>query len=551
MEKLNDAQRKIITELMNGVIHHSEPINKLIQASFDTATTIAINGVIAGSAELALAKGLVAEGVATAVVGGISSTAIASIAISSAVMIGIASYYAYITYQDQQRWYRDISHETSMAMEYIGDCFKEDCEEKKDDFFVNRPKFREHPALMSYINLQNMSLLKQGDRGEDYEKKKKKYQEEIEKYIQPDKLQDFEKEMRLYCAGNKVLSDANYIKGQYDNPSMKYAGEFHNSKPQRHSVKWEMRELQKQTMGGKEAIDWAFAIIQDVRKMFGSVPQPVTMFNDGFTFKQVRDKFYGAYKALTFVLYHNINNDELESQIIAPYNEFLKLAIKPECMEQFKEAFRQYRYDGGSCEFDAEEIFKMKLFHNYYTSLKNSTQGNWLNSDNSINWKYQAKRQAIIAGITGGLTLAGGAIKGWAQHSNAVYQEALNNANNQCQTGLNTGNEALIRENCSLNTQVQNGVTGAETRLNEMHQMFQETPVSYSEYLGEHGATMTRYTVVDANITNVAEANALQNCPKVMLDNYQQCSKSLFFPPMSRFSLDKQSQFFFSAKELI
>ena len=551
MDALSKSQQKIITELMNGVIHHSEPINKLIQASFDTATTIAINSVIAGSAELALAKGLVAEGVATAVVGGISSTAIASITISSAVMIGIASYYAYITYQDQQIWLRDISHETNMALYHIGDCLKEEFQDKRDSFFAMAPDFRKHEALMSYIHLKNMDILKQEDKGIDYEKKKKEYKEKIEKHIQPEKLSDFEKEMRLYCAGNKVLSDANYTKGRFKNFSMDYAGEFRNSKPQRHSVKWEMRELQKQTMGGKEAIDWAFAIIQDVRKMFGSVPQPVTMFNDGFTFKQVRDKFYGAYKALTFVLYSNINNDELESQIIAPYNEFLKLAIKPECMEQFKEAFRQYRYDGGSCEFDAEEIFKMKLFHNYYTSLKNSTQGNWLNSDNSINWKYQAKRQAIIAGITGGLTLAGGAIKGWAQHSNAVYHEALNNANNQCPTGLNTGNEALIRENCSLNTQVQNGVTGAETRLNEMHQMFQETPVSYSEYLGEHGATMTRYTVVDANITNVAEANALQNCPKVMLDNFEQCSESLFFPPMSRFSLDKQSQFFFSAKELI
>lgn len=548
---ISQSQQKIITELMNGVIHHSEPINKLIQASFDAATTIAINGVIAGGAELTLATQS-AIGVKATVLGGISSTAITTIAITSAVTIGLASYYAYVAYQDQQRWYRDISHETSMAMFHIAACLKEEYLDRNDYLMTAvLPNFREHPALMSYIHLKNMDILKQEDKGIVYEKKKKEYKEQIEKYIQPDKLQDFEREMRLYCAGNKVLSDANYHKGHYKTASMDYAGEFHNSKPQRHSVAWEARELQKQKMGGKQATDWAFAIKQSVCEMVGSASQPVTMFNDGFAFKQVRDKFYGAYKALTFALYNNINNDNLESQIIAPYNEFLKLAIKPECMDQFKEEFRQYRYYGGSCEFDAEEIFKMKLFNNYYTSLENSTQKNFVNSDNSINWKYQAKRQAIIAGITGGLTLVGGAIKGWAQHNNAVYHKALNNANNQCQAGLNTGNEALIRENCSLNTQVQNGFTGAETRLNEMHQMFQETPVSYSEYLGEHGATMTRYIVVDANITNVAEANALQNCPKVMLDSYQQCSESLFFPTMSRFSLDKQSQFFFTAKELV
>ena len=84
-----------------------------------------------------------------------------------------------------------------------------------------------------------------------------------------------------------------------------------------------------------------------------------------------------------------------------------------------------------------------------------------------------------------------------------------------------------------------------------MHEMMKETPVSYSEYLGEHGATMTRYTVVDANVTNVAEANALQNCPKTMIETYGRCDESFLFPAGSHFILDKNTEFFSVAKNLI
>ena len=112
MDQLSQSQAQIIKELMDGVIHHTEPVNKLIQSTIYTATKIATEAVIAGGAKAAAAgigKFVVAKTVAggaakagtIALAGSVATAATVVIVVTVAVAIAVSAYYAYNIYQDK------------------------------------------------------------------------------------------------------------------------------------------------------------------------------------------------------------------------------------------------------------------------------------------------------------------------------------------------------------------------------------------------------------------------------------------------------------------
>ena len=368
----------------------------------------------------------------------------------------MSAYYAYNIYQDNQRWLDEISKETQMALNIIShQCIKEGLQDK-NDFIAFYQEFRNHEAIMSWIALQNMNITHKEERNIlTYDREKQEHEKRILKNIKEEVIQNgtFDKYMRLYCAGNKILADANYQKGNYKNPSLDYSGEFKNSKPDLWSAGWSGRKVQKKIIAG--------------------------YLNAGFTFDKVRDKYYGMYKALTYALYNNLNNDRLEEEIVKPWNEFLKQAIKPEFMNAFKDEFRRYRYLGGSCEFDATEVYKMKLFHHFYSQLT-VDQKRLQKEEGSFNWRAQAKRQAIIAILTGGVILITGGIAGAFAYGDAHQAFLIDGAHQAFEAAVANGaTQTQIQAVAGLRDQVVAGIPGATEKLNALTDLMKQYPVEF------------------------------------------------------------------------
>ena len=443
MTQATAQQLQIIKEILSGKIHYSESVLNLIDTSFTTGVKIAAEGLLIGGIAGAKAGGLGAGVVSGAVLGGIGSAAVGGVVISAVLGIAYAAYYAKGVYDDKQRWYREVDFVGFTAMSCIWtDFFKEEISEAREGWSYVVVD-RKHELFHSWMKLQDLYLTPTNERTEEYSEIEKKYNKRIEKYIKPEHIQngEFEKNMRLYCAANKILKDAGkgqdgprsdglYLSGDvradYD-----YAGEFQRSKPSRHSKNCNEREgmkLQLQSLMKQEFLEKHTNILDDIdatsNYVFSGFKDENKKSTRTVAFEEVRDQFYRTYKAMTYAFYQGIDFKEIEEKILKPWNQFLDTVVSQENKKLFESIFRKYRWLGGSCEFDAEELMKMKLFDSYYKVILSDEKQERINDP-----KKYAKYLVKIALLTAGVTIVVGGTFGLIRGVNALRAENIASQN--------------------------------------------------------------------------------------------------------------------------
>ena len=201
---------------------------------------------------------------------------------------------------------------------------------------------RNHELINSWFSLQNMSFL-ETELDESEKKQQKEYSNRILEYIKNDEEspQRFHKNMRIYCASNQI-------------------GEFSNTLPKWHSTEWHSREKLKRQI------------------IYQCFPDRKKEKENAKVFEEMIGKFYGTYKAITFLLASSnaIPERPIDSEEIKKYEteleKFISVRIdkNPEIRKTFDRLFRKYRFLGGRCEFDRNHIFEMENFEQYYATQK-------------------------------------------------------------------------------------------------------------------------------------------------------------------------------------
>jgi len=371
------AQMEIINGLISGTKYLSEPNAQLLQRTITDATKITANATtFAGAKAL---SGVVAKG-------SMASSALSGIMVATGtgiVILGIGYSYALTTQyleglkKDYKKWVSNCGYLLrDVSFKIVEECFRDEIVSKSKLEVAEYVlcKMREDKFFQTWIKLQGFKVLANLDKG--WEKNEQKYKDEVKEYIKEEKIEsgEFQKLMKLYCACHKVLSEISedYRGNRLIKPSEDLAGEFKNSKKNENRFK---PFYSKDKIFGKKEEE------NPERKKLEDKMIKLLKKKDKKSFDQIKDKYYGAYKALIFATYSNIHFVSIESKdkkdekgdpvvdlipihefAFKHFNECFKELIEPENQTKFKDLFYEYRFTMGECEFNAEDILEMTLF---------------------------------------------------------------------------------------------------------------------------------------------------------------------------------------------
>lgn len=530
MARATAQQLQIIREILEGKIHYSQSVLNLIDTAAVTGTRLAAGGAVLGGV-----AGLKAAGVGTGVVGqqvlgaaglpliggfGIAGAACGGIVVSAIIGIAYAAYYTKGVLADRKRWYMEVD---SVGYDAINTMwvrfFKDDIKNQRDTFIERYCGNREHEAFRAWMKLEDLYLTPIDERDEEYSAEESEYREMIARYIKPEYINngEFERHMRLYCAANKILKDGD--KGgsgfHLKTPGYEYAGEFKRSKPGYNSQGWKEREALKLQLQGlmnpgflkkywnfRDDINSGIASLMDYNyfvltgKNNEQYKQLAKISTRTAAFEAVRDKFYQTYKAMTYAFYQGIDLDQIQKEIIDPWEKFLGDVVSNDLVpgledrkitkkDLFLSIFRRYRWLGGACEFDAEELMKMKLFHSFYMQILGNNQQERANSSGRYAL-YLAKVALITAGTT---IVVGGAIGLYnglnilhAQEiaaQNALIDQVHQNFQELLQNGASI---EQLREVGGLADLAQAGDAVAQQKLNAVRALLENAKISNMHY---------------------------------------------------------------------
>ena len=331
-------------------------LEKLINFEIPMASSVAGSATTAG---IALATGT------SAGIGIAAIFAIPAFVLGSAVAIGGGVYYGYILHVDHEDYKKSVIKagrnsagniwRTYFKTEYVS--------EREADIHQYFTLDREHEAINSWFQLRNLRFLTiESAESENTRNQREDNIKSIKIYIKPEYLKSiyrrqdevvnieditqfdietsrFCHDMRTYCAANKI-------------------GEFSQTKPKWNSLQWDKRENLKKKIFSECLIDGK----KDIK-----------------TFYKIRDQFYRAYRAITYL--NAVEHEGAESdlnkkealklkslQLANKLEKFIAERVIPGKRSDFEKLFRTYRYLGGMCEFNPNNIFEMQFFDQYYCS---------------------------------------------------------------------------------------------------------------------------------------------------------------------------------------
>ncbi len=347
---LDEQTKKVVDKIMSSNDLMSASMEKLIY--FETP-------MLSASASSAAASGVALAAGSP----GLAVFLIPSLVLTSVVAIGGGAYYGYIIHVNKECYKKAVEHAGLEASHMIWKRYiKDEIQNQRITDITQSILFdRKHEAINSWFELRNLGFLSLEEQESQFIKNKKiNLINEIKKYIKPEYLKSihrkedeivlaeditqfdietsrFSNDLRIYCAANKT-------------------GEFANTKPGWHSPKWYTREDLKMQM-------------------------KKCLVNGGTEkgFEEIRDKFYRTYRAITYLNAKEYKGSQEDSNkcealkfkstsLANELKEFISARVSSDRRVAFEKLFRTYRYLGGSCEFNPDNIFEMQFFDQYYSS---------------------------------------------------------------------------------------------------------------------------------------------------------------------------------------
>ena len=253
----------------------------------------------------------------------------------------VADHFSSVKKSNDKEYQERLDIEASKAKNNIvDDCLKEEWnnifQAREANILENTFKLNEkHDLFNSWFSIRDMAFLERELNGQE-KQQKEEYVKHILQYIKPEKLLDFQNDMRRYCAAKGI-------------------GEFSNTLPKWHDNKWYQREKRK-----NEIISQCF---KDPKDESGNRQK----------FDEITTKFYGTYKAILFLIKSSQDSEiSIDPKEIKKYSDdlekFIAERVDSKTRRTFDKKFTHYRYLGGRCEFDRNNIFEMEEFDKYYSS---------------------------------------------------------------------------------------------------------------------------------------------------------------------------------------
>ena len=502
------AQIQTINDLIKRGDWCQKEFYDLVQNGIDNATIISVNTGIEAGSKIMLASEACAGNFMTPALQTASAVASGAVYFSAAVLVGYSAYKVSQLYVREQNYIEKVSKEADWALNnLVMYCLKnESCPEKNaNDVFklgTELQGYRDHESFLAWINLEYERIYGQGDKKSL--KKQMKYKRIIEDHIRPEAIKsgEFEEEMKIFCAANKILADYSFKKiksHRLQEPSIELAGEFKNSAPNRNSPFFSVKSWR----------DWFNS--GGTKEKQKSIEKSIeTLLKPGYKFHKLKNKFYNAYKAKKYADFHQMkiieqNNEDgtktiykIDDYVYSEYHKELAIALglenKKESdlseldhlkIRQFKKLFYQYRYEGGECEFNAHDFFKIKLLHEFYKHLIES-------KGDLIDFQKQFERQTWNAIKSGGLTIAIGCAGGclsvllnseWISYTQKVHNLKMEECNKIFEEIKNSGNidPENVKNLLGLKQQVELGVPGALEKFQFVQNNLKQFPVMYSD----------------------------------------------------------------------
>lgn len=217
----------------------------------------------------------------------------------------------------------------------------------KDEYIVDAMKYgvlnKDHEVVKAWNRIREVDSLSI----KDVEKEKQECLDIIKKYIKPEYLKSvYSNDKNL---GNITEFDINTSKFAYDMKlycAVKGIGEFANLQPKFKSERWLRREEIKKEIICNYVVD-----CEKDKKTFDEIKK---------TFDEIRNKFYETYDNIA-------SGAENCSELVDDLEKFIDERVKSDQRSNFDKLFKEYRYLGGACEFNRENVLKNDNFDRYYT----------------------------------------------------------------------------------------------------------------------------------------------------------------------------------------
>lgn len=249
------------------------------------------------------------------------------------------------------------------------------------DEIVNRRKEaewhafnRDNETIDSYIRYltESVETIDQVQ-DDDLRMKLTNYKKAMYRDIKPQHYLDFHKDLRMWCAYNKV-------------------GEFTPRDTGWHSEIWYKREDLKREMCECFKDELKYQKAEDGALNYSKKTSESARFKE---FYIIRDELYRMFKAVEYLKNEGFREKEYED-IVERLSEVIVDRVNPDKRERFDMLFKKYRYLGGKGEFDRENVLKSR----FYNDLYNYALTKWNKRSNGNAALNIAKETGEIAGIT-------------------------------------------------------------------------------------------------------------------------------------------------------
>lgn len=336
---------KNINNIMNQNLMLSDGVN----AAIDTAklpmqigaSSLITSGTSAVTNMMAVSTAQAVGATKTAAVLAVAPAAFA--VVGTTLLLGGAGYIVFAKIRDD----RYIAGERNDHLKLIENSiwtlhFKDEfvqARKSPDEFFIMD---RNHEAIDSYIKYLTESILDvQFAQDTQYLQKLQHYKISVEKYIKSERIQDFHEGIRYYCAYHSI-------------------GEFTPKDTSWHSTIWYEREKLKTDMQNC------------FKQKIGDKPKTAKQKSNEFC--KIRDLFYRFHTIIEAV--GKSEKSETFTKYAVELETLIQETVEPSKREEFNLLFRKYRYLGGRCEFDRENVlnapFLFKIYGNASSSLNDA-----------------------------------------------------------------------------------------------------------------------------------------------------------------------------------
>lgn len=327
---------------INNIMNQNLMLSDGVNAAIDTAklpmqigaSSLITSGTSAVTNMMAVSTAKAVGATKTAAVLSVAPAAFA--VVGTTLLLGGAGYIVFAKIRDdryiageREKYYKNI--QSHIWMSY----FQDEITKIRtwDEEFAMK---RDHEVITSYIKYLEDSISWKID-DKDIQDKMNEINTVIEKYIKPERIQDFHEGIRYYCAYNSI-------------------GEFTPKDISWHSTIWYEREKLKTDMQNC------------FKQKIGDKPKTAKQKSNEFC--KIRDLFYRFHTIIEAV--GKSEKSETFTKYAVELETLIQATVEPSKREEFNLLFRKYRYLGGRCEFDRENVLNAPFLFKFYGNSSSS-----------------------------------------------------------------------------------------------------------------------------------------------------------------------------------